>query len=137
MRSSPCWRRIHCSSAGSPAASAHAPAGRDAPARTAIGVAGVTFYGALWAAAANDQIAYHLQIPLYTVTWFFRIAALAGPPLAYIITQWICLGLTRRERDEAQHGLPTGRIVMTRAAIQRDHRASAASLVSFVFFASA
>jgi ubiquinol-cytochrome c reductase cytochrome b subunit len=87
----------------------------DAPVRTAIGVAGVTFYGALWAAAANDQIAYHLQIPLYTVTWFFRIAALAGPPLAYIITQWICLGLTRRERDEAQHGLPTGRIVMTRA----------------------
>jgi ubiquinol-cytochrome c reductase cytochrome b subunit len=88
---------------------------RDAPARTATGVAGVTFYGALWAAAANDQIAYHLQIPLYTVTWLFRIAVLAGPPLAYIITERICLGLTRRERDETEHGLPTGGVVMTRA----------------------
>ena len=50
--------------------------------RTAIGVAGVTLYGLLWAAAANDEIAYHLQIPLYTVTWIFRVLVLAGPALA-------------------------------------------------------
>ena len=37
----------------------------------------------------------------------------AGPPLAYTLTQRICLGLTRRERDEAEHGRPTGRIVMS------------------------
>lgn len=80
-----------------------------------IGVAGVTFYGVLWAAAVNDQITYHLQVPLYTVTWFFRIAVLTGPPLAYIITHRICLSLSRRERDDAEYGLPTGRIVMTRA----------------------
>jgi hypothetical protein len=30
--------------------------------RTAAGAAGITFYGPLWAAAANDQIAFHLQI---------------------------------------------------------------------------
>jgi ubiquinol-cytochrome c reductase cytochrome b subunit len=66
----------------------------------------------LWAAAANDQIADHLDLDLYAVTWFFRIAVLAVPPLAYILTQRICLGLTRRERDEAEHGHPTGRIVM-------------------------
>ena len=29
-------------------------------------------YGLLWAASSNDQIAYHLQIPLYAVTWIFR-----------------------------------------------------------------
>jgi len=86
---------------------------RDAATRTAAGVAGITFYGLLWAAAANDQIAYHFQLDLYAVTWFFRIAVLAGPPLAYTLTQRICLGLTRRERDEAEHGRPTGRIVMT------------------------
>jgi ubiquinol-cytochrome c reductase cytochrome b subunit len=86
---------------------------RDAATRTAVGAAGITFYGVLWAAAANDQIAYHLQLDLYAVTWFFRIAVFAGPPLAYTLTQRICLGLTRRERDEAEHGRPTGRIVMS------------------------
>ena len=85
---------------------------RHAATRTAAGAAGITFYGVLWAAAANDQIAYHLQLDLYAVTWFFRIAVLAGPPLAYTLAQRICLGLTRRERDEAEHGCPTGRIVM-------------------------
>jgi ubiquinol-cytochrome c reductase cytochrome b subunit len=86
---------------------------RDAATRTAVGAAGITFYGLLWAAAANDQIAYHFQLDLYAVTWFFRIAVIAGPPLAYALTQRICLGLTARERDEAEHGRPTGRIVMS------------------------
>ncbi|MGH3403505.1 MAG: cytochrome b [Streptosporangiaceae bacterium] len=87
---------------------------RDASIRTALGVAGMTFYGALWAAAANDQLAYHFDLDLYGVTWSFRIAALAGPPLAFLLTRRICLGLTGREDDEAEHGLPTGRIVMNR-----------------------
>ena len=86
---------------------------RDAATRTAVGAAGITFYGVLWAAAANDQIAYHLHLDLYAVTWFFRVAVIAGPPLAYTLTQRICLGLTRRDRDEAEHGRPTGRIVMS------------------------
>lgn len=86
---------------------------RNAAARTAAGVAGMTFYGLLWAAAANDQIAYHLHVDLYAVTWFFRAAVLAGPLLACTLTQRICLGLILRDRDEAEHGRPTGRIVMT------------------------
>ncbi|HKD86936.1 MAG TPA: cytochrome b N-terminal domain-containing protein [Streptosporangiaceae bacterium] len=86
---------------------------RDAATRTAVGAAGVTFYGLLWAAAANDQIAYHFDLDLYAVTWFFRVAVFVGPLLAYTLTQRICLGLTRREQEEAEHGRPTGRIVMT------------------------
>ena len=86
---------------------------RDAANRTAIGMAGVTFYGLLWAAAANDQIAYQFHLDLYTVTWFFRVAVLAGPLLAYVLTERICLGLTSREREEAEHGRETGRIVMS------------------------
>ena len=78
-----------------------------------MGAAGIIFYGLLWAAAANDQIAYHIGLDLYAVTWFFRIAVLVGPPLAYTLTRRICLGLTRRERDVAEHGRPTGRIVMS------------------------
>jgi len=85
---------------------------RDAATRTAVGAAGITFYGLLWAAAANDQIAYHLQVDLYAVTWFFRLAVFAGPLLAYTITQRICLGLTARDKEEAEQGRKTGRIVM-------------------------
>jgi ubiquinol-cytochrome c reductase cytochrome b subunit len=80
--------------------------------RTAVGVAGITFYGLLWAAAANDEIAYHLQLDLYAVTWFFRIAVLAGPALAFLITRAICHALADRRRDEELHGRETGRIVM-------------------------
>jgi ubiquinol-cytochrome c reductase cytochrome b subunit len=85
---------------------------RDAATRTAVGAAGLTFYGVLWAAAANDQIAYHLQIDLYRVTWIFRVLVLAGPMLAFLITRGICHALASRRRDEELHGRETGRIVM-------------------------
>lgn len=80
--------------------------------RTAIGVAGITFYGLLWAAAANDQIAFHLHIALYTVTWIFRVLVLAGPVLAFVLTRMFCHALEGRRRDEELHGRETGRIVM-------------------------
>ena len=85
---------------------------RDAAARTAIGVAGMACYGVLWAAAANDQIAYHFHVDLYTVTWVFRVAVFVAPVLAFALTRWICLGLAERDREEAEHGHETGRIVM-------------------------
>ena len=88
------------------------PTPADPANRTAVGVAGVTFYGLLWAAAANDQIAYHLHIPLYTVTWFFRVLVLAGPALAFALTRVICHALVGRRREEERHGRETGRIVM-------------------------
>jgi ubiquinol-cytochrome c reductase cytochrome b subunit len=88
------------------------PTPADLANRTAAGVAGVTFYGLLWVAAANDQIAYHLQIPLYTVTWVFRVAVLAGPPLAFLLTRVISHALASRRRDEERGGRETGRIVM-------------------------
>ena len=80
--------------------------------RTATGVAGLTFYGLLWAAAANDQIAFHLHLDLYTVTWIFRVLVLAGPALAFLLTRVICHALADRRRDEERHGRETGRIVM-------------------------
>ena len=88
------------------------PTPADLANRTAAGVAGVTFYGLLWAAAANDQIADHLQIPLYTVTWIFRVLVLAGPALAFLLTRVICHALADQRRDEELHGRETGRIVM-------------------------
>jgi ubiquinol-cytochrome c reductase cytochrome b subunit len=81
--------------------------------RIGVGVAGITLYGLLWAAAANDEIAYHLQIPLYTVTWMFRVLVLTGPALAFALTRMVCHTMEARRRDEATRGIETGQIVMT------------------------
>ena len=63
--------------------------------------------------SANDEIAYHLQIPLFTVTWVFRVLVLTGPVLAFALTRMICHAVEARRRDEATRGIETGRIVMT------------------------
>ena len=74
-------------------------------------MAGITFYGLLWAAAANDQIAYQMHLDLYMVTWSFRVLVLAGPPLAFALTRAIGHALASRRREEERHGRETGRIV--------------------------
>jgi ubiquinol-cytochrome c reductase cytochrome b subunit len=81
---------------------------RNAPTRTAIGMAGVTFYGVLWLLGGNDLIADHFSIPLYWTTWFGRFAIVLGPPIAYYLTKRICLGLQRKDRDLLHHGVETG-----------------------------
>ncbi|MFI0353777.1 cytochrome bc complex cytochrome b subunit [Actinomadura sp. 9N407] len=86
---------------------------RDHAFRTGLGAAGIAFYGLLWAAAANDQIADTFHLSLFAVTGFFRIAVLIGPVVVFAITRWICLALVAREWQEVEHGYETGRIVMT------------------------
>ncbi|WP_067827643.1 cytochrome bc1 complex cytochrome b subunit [Actinomadura kijaniata] len=86
---------------------------RDVPARTGIGMAGVVFYGGLWAAGGNDVIAYKFDIPLFWTTWFFRGLVILGPVLAYVIAYRICLGLQLRDRAMVAHGLETGTIRMS------------------------
>jgi ubiquinol-cytochrome c reductase cytochrome b subunit len=81
---------------------------RNAPTRTGIGMAVVTFYGVLWAEGANDVIAYQLDIPLYTTTWIARIAIFVGPVIAYWVTKRICLGLQRKDVELLTHGVETG-----------------------------
>ena len=97
---------------GRPARGLLPPAPADLANRTATGVAGLTFYGLLWAAAANDQIAYHLHLDLYTVTWIFRVLVLAGPVLAFLLTRVFSHALAGRRDDEERLGWETGRIVM-------------------------
>ncbi|WP_440099464.1 cytochrome bc1 complex cytochrome b subunit [Streptosporangium sp. H16] len=84
---------------------------RDVPTRTALGVAGIVYYGVLWLAGGNDLIAVHFQISLYATTWIFRVAIVAGPVLGFVVTRWICLGLQARDRHTAEHGVETGVIV--------------------------
>jgi ubiquinol-cytochrome c reductase cytochrome b subunit len=81
---------------------------RNAPTRTGIGVAAVALWIVGMLEGANDLIAVHLDIPLYTITVVSRYAIFLVPALAYFITKRICLGLQRKDRDLLEHGLETG-----------------------------
>jgi ubiquinol-cytochrome c reductase cytochrome b subunit len=84
---------------------------RNAPTRTAIGAAGVTFYGVLWAAASTDLIATFFQMSLNQVLISMQIMLIVGPIFAYIVTKRTCLSLQRKDREIVLHGRETGRIV--------------------------
>ncbi|MGH9013642.1 MAG: cytochrome bc1 complex cytochrome b subunit [Acidimicrobiia bacterium] len=71
---------------------------RDRPVRTSIGVAVLTFYVILFAAGGNDVLAARFDISVNAITWAFRIAVLAVPPLAGLLTYRLCRELQARER---------------------------------------
>ena len=84
---------------------------RNAPVRTGIGAAGVTFYGVLWAAASTDIIAVFFHMSLNHVLTFMQVLLIVGPIVAYIVTKRTCLALQRKDREIVLHGRETGRIV--------------------------
>jgi ubiquinol-cytochrome c reductase cytochrome b subunit len=84
---------------------------RNAPTRTAIGAAGVTFYGMLWAAASSDLIATHFRLTIEGVIHACQILLIVGPVIAYILTKRVCLALQKKDREIALHGYESGRIV--------------------------
>lgn len=86
---------------------------RNAPTRTALGVAGMTWYGFFWIGGANDIIATRFQLSLNDITVFLRIAVILGPIIAFFVTRRICLSLQRADRERALHGSETGEIVRT------------------------
>lgn len=84
---------------------------RDAPNRTALGVAGLVFYGSLWAAAGDDVIATRFHLAFETELNVLRFTLIAGPFVAYWLTRGICLGLQARDREQVAHGYETGILV--------------------------
>ena len=84
---------------------------RNAPVRTAFGVAGITFYTLLLIAGGNDIIALKFQLDIYAITWFMRFAVFIVPVLAFIVTKRICIGLQRADRERVLHGYETGVIL--------------------------
>jgi ubiquinol-cytochrome c reductase cytochrome b subunit len=84
---------------------------RNAPARTAIGAAGVTFYAVLWAAASSDLIATHFNVTIEGVIHVLQALIFLGPIIAYVVTKRVCLGLQKKDREIALHGFESGRIV--------------------------
>ncbi len=84
---------------------------RNAPTRTAIGAAGVTFYAVLWAGAATDLIATNFKMSLNQVLTSMQILLIVGPVIAFYIAKRTCLSLQRKDREIVLHGRETGRIV--------------------------
>jgi ubiquinol-cytochrome c reductase cytochrome b subunit len=83
---------------------------RNAPTRTAIGVAGITMYCVLFFAAGNDLIAIKLHLSINDITIALRTLFFIGPPIAFWITKRICLSLQRADREKVLHGRETGTI---------------------------
>jgi ubiquinol-cytochrome c reductase cytochrome b subunit len=81
---------------------------RNAPTRTALGVAWVTGYVIMLLGGGNDIFATHFNLSINAITWFVRITYFVGPVLAFIITKRICLGLQRRDKDKVLHGRESG-----------------------------
>lgn len=84
---------------------------RDVPVRTAIGVAGMSFYGVLWGAGSADVVAETFRLSLESVVVTFQVLLLVAPLVAFSVTRRVCLGLQQKDRDLLEHGVETGRIL--------------------------
>jgi len=84
---------------------------RNAPTRTALMVALMTFYGVCWMAGGNDIIALKLKLSINQITYFNRVAVFIGPVIAFLITRRWCISLQRGDNEKILHGLESGVIM--------------------------
>jgi ubiquinol-cytochrome c reductase cytochrome b subunit len=96
---------------------------RNAPTRTGLGVMALTFYVLLWANGGNDIIAHILRMSINDITWFTRIALVVLPPIAFVVTKRICLGLQLRDREKVLHGRETGEVYRLESGEVLEHHA--------------
>jgi ubiquinol-cytochrome c reductase cytochrome b subunit len=81
---------------------------RNAPTRTAFGVAAITGYALLTIAGGNDLVATQFDVSLNAVTKVLRVGVFVGPVIAFLVTKRICIGLQRSDRDRMLHGAESG-----------------------------
>lgn len=86
---------------------------RNAPVRTGLGMAAITFYTILALACVNDIIAIKTGMSINDLTNLFRVSLFLLPPLVFWITKRIALSLQRRDRDAVLHGRETGMVIRT------------------------
>ncbi len=84
---------------------------RNAPVRTGIGVTAIVFYGILWIGGGNDIIATTFDLSINAISRTLQIMLIAGPPIAFVITKRLCLGLQRKDREKLLHGYESGRVL--------------------------
>ena len=84
---------------------------RNAPTRTALMVALMTFYGLMWAAGGNDIIAIKMNLSINQITYFMRVAVFVGPVIAFLIARRWCISLQRHDNEMLLHGYESGVIM--------------------------
>jgi ubiquinol-cytochrome c reductase cytochrome b subunit len=84
---------------------------RNAPTRTGLMVALMTFYAVLWMAGGNDILAIKLRLSINQITYFNRVAVFLGPVIAFLITRRWCISLQRADNEKLLHGLESGVIM--------------------------
>ncbi len=97
---------------------------RDRPKRTAAGVSMLTLLFMVFFASSTDVMANFFHISLNAVLWFFRVAVIVAPIIAYFVTYQICNemraaeGIGKRKRAQIVIRSATGEYV-TQPADQR------------------
>jgi ubiquinol-cytochrome c reductase cytochrome b subunit len=86
---------------------------RNVPTRTGFGAMAITFYLLALVSGGNDIIASQLHLSINDITNSLRLLIFVLPPLAFVITKRICLGLQRKDREKVLHGRETGVIYRT------------------------
>ncbi|WP_435882478.1 cytochrome bc1 complex cytochrome b subunit [Streptomyces umbrinus] len=86
---------------------------RERPVRTGLGASGVTFFGVLLLAGGNDIVAQTFRVSLNTLTWVLRVALVAGPVLAFLVTRRLCHAFLDTERGRLEDGEETGEVRQT------------------------
>ncbi|MFF2526767.1 cytochrome bc1 complex cytochrome b subunit [Streptomyces liangshanensis] len=83
---------------------------RNAPTRTAFGVAWLSWYFVLLVGGGNDIWATHFHLSINTITWFVRVGFFVVPVVTFVVTKRFCLGLQRRDAEKVLHGRESGLI---------------------------
>jgi ubiquinol-cytochrome c reductase cytochrome b subunit len=83
---------------------------RDRPVRTAIGAMSLSFYIVLLIGGGNDIIASIFHLSINQITYVLRAALFLLPPLVYVVTKRICIGLQKRDEELVHHGIESGTI---------------------------
>jgi ubiquinol-cytochrome c reductase cytochrome b subunit len=63
---------------------------RDAPVRTAMGVAAIAFYSMLFVGAGTDVIAVTLHVSENAIIWFVRVTSLTLPVVSGVVAYRLC-----------------------------------------------
>ncbi len=69
---------------------------REAPVRSAVGAAGITWFVVLMLAGSNDVLAKYLQVEVDTLNTWLKLSVFVLPPVAGLVTFRICRDLRRR-----------------------------------------
>ena len=75
---------------------------RDAPGRTAVGWAMLTWVTLVFVAGGADRVDVMFDVPYTEQIWIFRVLVFVGPALAAIVAYRSCIELGRAERSDRE-----------------------------------